>query len=85
MEDYKIPLDFARDDAGNALGGVRTPWVDAPAARYEPKCSCSVIVGRAEPVPVQPGHAARFADAARDMAQRGWLLPEDRATVEAGR
>jgi hypothetical protein len=26
------PIAFARDEHGNALGGIRTPWVDAPIA-----------------------------------------------------
>jgi hypothetical protein len=25
-------VDFVRDEHGNALGGIRTPWVDAPIA-----------------------------------------------------
>lgn len=29
-----LPLD--RDEHGNAIGGVRTPWVDVPIARYFP-------------------------------------------------
>jgi hypothetical protein len=29
-----LPLE--RDDLGNAVGGVRTPWVDVPIARYFP-------------------------------------------------
>jgi hypothetical protein len=25
---------FNRDENGNALGGIRTPWVDAPIATF---------------------------------------------------
>jgi hypothetical protein len=30
---------IARDEHGNALGGLRTPWVDVPDARYVARIS----------------------------------------------
>jgi alpha/beta hydrolase family protein len=30
------PVQIARDDSGNALGGVRTPYLDVPTGTYVP-------------------------------------------------
>jgi hypothetical protein len=32
--DLKAPDGIARDEHGNAKGGIRTPWVEVPEARY---------------------------------------------------
>jgi hypothetical protein len=37
--DPKAPDGIARDEHGNALGGLRTPWVDVPDATYLAKYS----------------------------------------------
>ena len=39
----------ARDEYGNALGGLRAPWLEAPRAQYLPRCPCSPTVGEAIP------------------------------------
>jgi hypothetical protein len=78
---------LARDDAGNALGGVRSPWLDVPDATYLAACTCSPATGAVEPLDVVARygslHAYRAAFAARaaELAAGGWLLPEDAATL----
>lgn len=37
--DLKAPDGIARDEHGNSLGGLRTPWVEVPDATYLPKIS----------------------------------------------
>jgi len=37
--DQSAPDGIARDEHGNALGGLRTPWVDVPDARYVARIS----------------------------------------------
>jgi hypothetical protein len=37
--DPSAPDGIARDEHGNALGGIRTPWVDVPDARYVARIS----------------------------------------------
>ncbi len=37
--DPNAPDGIARDEHGNALGGLRTPWVDVPDARYVARIS----------------------------------------------
>jgi hypothetical protein len=34
----------ARDEHGNALGGLRGPWLDVPAAQYFARCSCGPTI-----------------------------------------
>jgi hypothetical protein len=34
-----------RDEHGNAVGGVRVPWLEAPKAQYLPRCSCGPTLG----------------------------------------
>ena len=80
--DPHAPDGIARDRHGNAIGGLRTPWVDAPSFAYRPRCSCSVVVGALEPLdsPADPGDFAAAADA---MVKRGLLLNDDLGAVLA--
>ena len=83
------------DEVGNAVGGVRSPFVDVPLARYEahsspgPKC---VLAGREVALP--PAElAARYGDAGAYLAAftasldatitAGFLLEQDRADLLA--
>ncbi len=34
-----------RDEHGNAVGGVRVPWLEAPRAQYLPRCPCGPTLG----------------------------------------
>jgi hypothetical protein len=91
--DYRItrvpaaPDGLGRDGHGNALGGIRTPWVDVPDARYVPRISSGD--------PLSPGmkpfseeqmkslygtreeYERRVKAKLNLMIQEGWLLPED--------
>jgi hypothetical protein len=82
---------LARDDAGNALGGVRTPWLDVPDATYLAACTCSPATGAVEPIDVVERHGsldayrAAFRARARELAAEGWLLLEEVETLEPPR
>jgi hypothetical protein len=90
--DADAPDGVARDAHGNALGGVRTPWVDVPSARYLPRCECSPTVGEMRPfddaaMALVHGDGSRRAEtwvAAVDaLLERGWLLPDDADALRA--
>jgi hypothetical protein len=85
--DPDAPDGIARDQHGNALGGLRTPWVDVPDATYVARIS--------EGNPLRAG-MKRFTDEQmktlygsreeyerrvraklEDMTRERWLLPED--------
>jgi Alpha/beta hydrolase domain len=92
MRDHAAPDGIARDEHGNARGGVRTPWVDVPVARYVSRCTCSPIVGSMEPFDQATlarlygdtaSYAARFERAVGEMKRARWLLPEDVDRVRA--
>ncbi len=82
----------ARDQHGNAIGGLRAPWIEVPTAQYLPRCSCSPTTG--EKIPFADHEIARLygnADALRaarsrsidDLVERRLLLPADAATLRA--
>ena len=48
----------ARDEHGNAIGGLRAPWVEVPTAQYLPRCSCSPTTG--EKIPFSDDEIARL-------------------------
>jgi hypothetical protein len=88
--DPAAPDGVARDGTGNARGGLRTVWVDAPVAQYLPHCKCSPVIGSmrllgdAELAARYPGsgdyeRACELSIA--QMVDRGWLLADDAATV----
>lgn len=80
----------ARDEHGNATGGLRTVWVDVPEARYLPRCSCNPGVGAMRrfddsTITSRYGsldalHAARQARAA-ELVDEGLLLDRDAAEI----
>ena len=59
--DPDAPDGVARDEYGNAHGGLRTPWLDVPTARYAPRCTCSPVTGTMIPL-TDAELAARDAD-----------------------
>ncbi|WP_175690313.1 alpha/beta hydrolase domain-containing protein [Burkholderia anthina] len=74
------------DDAGNALGGMRHPWVDVPVARYTWDGDCIGGSGRTFPFsPAQlaqrygspAGYLKQFTHAVRAAVRAGTILPED--------
>ena len=75
-----------RDEHGNAVGGLRTPWVDVPTARFLPKCTCSMVTGAMEAFEKdkmerlygsEDGFRARFAARVDELVAGRWLLPDD--------
>jgi alpha/beta hydrolase family protein len=77
---------IVRDEWGNARGGVRSPYVDVPTARYAPAHYVRNLIGIDAPFQAdrlkeiygtRDEYLARF-DAATDRAvTEGWLLAED--------
>ena len=82
----------ARDEHGNAIGGLRAPWIAVPTAQFLPRCSCSPTTG--EKIPFTDDEIARLygnADALRaarsrsidDLVERRLLLSADAAILHA--
>jgi hypothetical protein len=80
----------ARDEHGNAIGGLRAPWIEIPTAQYLARCSCSPTTG--EKIPFTDQEIARLygnSDALRaarsrsidDLVERRLLLPVDAAAL----
>jgi hypothetical protein len=90
--DASAPDGVARDEAGNARGGLRSPWVDVPTARYAPRCSCSAVTGSMVPF-TDVQFTARYGDRARferawsraldALVRERWLLAEDAEALRA--
>ncbi|MFK4794551.1 alpha/beta hydrolase domain-containing protein [Sphingobium sp. ZW T5_29] len=79
------PADFF-DANGNVKGGLRTPWVDVPVARYDWRGDCFGGSGRTFPFTTErlkqlygtpEVYHQRFAKSARDAEKRGVLLTAD--------
>lgn len=92
--DDRSPDGVARDEHGNARGGLRTPWLDVPSARYLPRCACNPGVGAMRPFTTEEivrlygsrsAYADRLADRAAELVAEGWLLARDAAELTAGR
>lgn len=90
--DLSTPDGIARDEHGNARGGVRTAWVDVPSARYLPRCACSPTVGEMQPFDgarlvalygSDAGRARAWESAVDAMVRERWLLPEDATALRA--
>jgi hypothetical protein len=82
---------IARDPDGNALGGVRTPWLDVAAARYAPTCTCHPLTGEMVPfdtsvIAARYGNNATYLeqfDAGVDaLVRRRWLRADDAGFVK---
>jgi hypothetical protein len=86
--DSNAPDGIARDEHGNALGGLRTPWVDVPDATYVAKLSADdpnyAGMKRFSDEKMlrlygsRAGYAQRVRDKLDEMVQHGFLLAEDR-------
>ena len=90
--DPGAPDGVARDEHGNALGGVRTAWVDVPSARYLARCECSPTVGEmrvfddatiARLHGSDDAHRSAWALRVDAMHADRWLLAEDAAELRA--
>jgi hypothetical protein len=85
--------EVARDDDGNALGGIRLPQLDAPLAQYGPvgtpeHCALRGFVLAFEPSVVRARYGSRvdylqrFDECTRAAMQEGFLFGDD---AEEGR
>jgi hypothetical protein len=97
VEEGANGLLISRDDLGIALGGIRTPPVDVPTRVLSGDPSSDAgglcfLFGQTLPIPnstLGDLHAGldelvdRLESSAADAVQRGWLLPEDAATMIA--
>ena len=84
------PATIQRDALGNALGGVRTPWVDVPVAAHagdgqDGSILCALF-GTSSPLDpstlssLYPSHRAfrnAFARSAREARKAGFIRPRD--------
>lgn len=90
------PPVIARDEAGNALGGVRTPLVDVPVATLSgegpPGKQLGWLVGQTAPLPEEElvrrygdraGYLAAFTESLDATIAAGFVLPEDREALLA--
>jgi len=84
------PVSINRDEHGNALGGIRTPWVDAPIAtfidRQKTGSILCVIFGTTTPFdaaklaalyPTRKAFTSAYNKALRSAVRKGWILKPD--------
>jgi Alpha/beta hydrolase domain len=86
---------YRLDDRGNALGGIRTPWVEVPSAVMsglgQSGESFAMLFGKTEPFDEaalaalypggQPAYLERFEASLDATIAAGFLLEEDRAEI----
>ena len=77
---------IARDHHGNALGGVRVPWIELPRGQYLPRCACGPTRGEFVPFgreridllyPDREEYERRWHQAVQRLVDDRFLLPED--------
>ena len=84
--DASAPDGIARDDDGNALGGIRGPWITVPDVRYIPHCQAHPNEGAIEPFTAKQRAAKglnagafveRIGARAGELVAERFLVPED--------
>ena len=84
--DPSTPDGLARDEHGNALGGVRTPWVEVPNARYLARSPWNPLRACMQPFPAErmrelygdhATYVARFGTAVAALVADGWATDEE--------
>jgi hypothetical protein len=91
--------EIARDEYGNAKGGVRTPYVDLPTVRYTASAPTTDnanmvrrMIGLQEPIPAQKLHSLypsredyleRFNQEIDRLVSQHWLRPKDGEKLKA--
>jgi len=90
--------EIARDEFGNAKGGVRTPYVDLPTVRYTasaPTTDANIarrMIGLQQPIPVEKlrnlynsraDYLKRFNQEIDRLVAERWLLPQDGEQLKA--
>jgi hypothetical protein len=77
---------LARDAHGNAVGGVRTPWVDAPDAHYVARSPGNPLRAALRPFGPgrmktlygsQDGYRQRFRAAVSSLVAQGWVRADE--------
>ena len=88
-------LEIVRDANGNALGGVRSPYIDVPVAGhtgYLTAGGMGGVTGAKRPFapeklkalyPDQAAFAAKFARETDKLLKGRWITPEDAAAMKA--
>jgi hypothetical protein len=80
------------DEHGNACGGIRSPQLDVPAARYRGMTPGMCLLGLKEPFDQakltelygdHATYARRVADRADELVAGGWLLPAQAEAIKA--
>ncbi len=87
------------DDSGNARGGVRSPWVDAPSGTFHPRrigpsttpFTCADLGYWVPFTPQQmnakygsmENYRKQFLDATERMARERWVTPDDAEKIKA--
>ena len=85
--DPKAPDGIARDEHGNASGGLRTPWVEVPDATYHAKFSqknplrAGLRPFSDEKMKELYGSRERYLQLVNEqidqMVRDRWIMPED--------
>ena len=84
------PSDANRDANGNAIGGVRTPYVDVPTGSFWVGANFCGLAGSKSLLSAEslaalyPDHGAyvsRVVQRTQELVQQGWLLAEDAQTI----
>jgi hypothetical protein len=77
---------IARDRFGNALGGIRTPWVEAPNAQYFARSPGNPLGACYRPFTAEEmkaiygdddSYRARFESKVAEVVAAGWSSPDD--------
>jgi hypothetical protein len=83
------PVTIDRDANGNALGGIRTPWVDAPTAAFtgvQPGPILCELFGTTTPFdaatlaslyPTHKAFVAAYRKSLKRATGKGWIIPAD--------
>lgn len=83
-----------RDEHGNAVGGIRVPWLEAPTSQYLPRCDCSPTIGETIPFTAavltslyrnDADHEARWDRAVTRLVEDRLLLADDAEAYRAHR
>jgi hypothetical protein len=89
------PVAIVRDELGNALGGIRTPQVDAPLAAFAGEQAGPALcrlagatspfdeATLAELYPSRRAFVGPFRESLRRALRRGWILPADARLMKA--
>ena len=83
---------IARDHNGNALGGVRVPWIEVPRGQYLPRCACGPTRGEFVPFEGErldllyrdgEEYERRWRQEVQRLVDERFLLPEDAEKLRA--